>query len=70
MFCRSRLDLMKSIKELQQQVGKANEGAEQREAQLQHVDNDLNAITTELQRLDPQQKYLRCSIEPSAPICL
>ena len=59
MRCRSRLDLVKSIKDLQQQLDKANEGADKREAQVQQVENDLNAIATELQRLTPKQQYLR-----------
>ena len=59
MCCRSRLDLVKSIKDLQQQLDKANEGADKREAQLQQVENDLNAIATEMQRLGPKQQYLR-----------
>ncbi|DBB00026.1 hypothetical protein WJX77_003476 [Trebouxia sp. C0004] len=56
---RSRLDLMKAIKDLQEQVDKANDGAEKREAQAMQVENDLNAILTEMQRLEPKQHYLK-----------
>ncbi len=50
---------MKSIKDLQEQVDKANDGAQKREAQAMQVDNNLNAILTEMQRLEPKQQYLR-----------
>lgn len=50
---------MKAIKDLQEQVNKANDGAEKREAQAMQVENDLNAILTEMQRLEPKQHYLK-----------
>ena len=50
---------MKGIKDLHEQVKKANEGAQKREAQAMQVENDLNAILTEMQRLEPTQHYLK-----------
>lgn len=50
---------MKGIKDLHEQVKKANDGAQKREAQAMQVENDLNAILTEMQRLEPTQHYLK-----------
>ena len=50
---------MKGIKDLHEQVKKANEGAQKREAQAMQVENDLNAILTEMQRLEPTHHYLK-----------
>lgn len=57
--CRSRLDLMKSIKDLTDQVKKAEEGAEKRTAQAMEVENQLNTIMTEMQHLEPKQRHIR-----------
>lgn len=56
---RSRLDLMKSIKDLTDQVRKAEEGAEKRAAQIMDVENQLNTIMTEMQHLEPKQRFIR-----------
>ena len=63
-WCRSRLDLMKSVKELQEQVDQANQGGAKREAQAMQVENNLVAIMTQLQRLEPKQQYLRWGRKP------
>ena len=50
---------MKSIKDLTDQVRKAEEGAEKRAAQAMEVENQLNTIMTEMQHLDPKQRFIR-----------
>lgn len=50
---------MKSIKDLTDQVKKAEEGAEKRTAQAMEVENQLNTIMTEMQHLEPKQRYIR-----------
>lgn len=51
---------MKSIKDLTDQVRKAEEGAEKRAAQIMDVENQLNTIMTEMQHLEPKQRFIRC----------
>lgn len=60
--CRSRLDLMKSIRDLTEQVRKAEESGEKRAAQVMEVENQLNAIMTEMQRLEPTQRFNRSGL--------
>lgn len=50
---------MKSIKDLTDQVKKAEEGAEKRTAQAMEVENQLNTIMTEMQHLEPKQRHIR-----------
>lgn len=50
---------MKSIKDLTDQVKKTEEGAEKRTAQAMDVENQLNTIMTEMQHLEPKQRFIR-----------
>ena len=65
-LCRSRLDLMQSIKDLADQVRKAEEGAEKRTAQAMDVENQLNTIMTEMQHLEPKQRFIRSACPHTA----
>ena len=50
---------MKGIRDLTDQVRAAEQGAEKRAAQVMEVENQLNAIMTEMQRLEPTQCFHR-----------
>lgn len=59
--CRSRLGLMKGINELQGQVQEQEDKVSKLESQATDVENSLNAILTEMERLRPKRLHLRCA---------
>ena len=57
---------MTSIRDLSDQMRKAEESGAKRAAQVMEVENQLNAIMTEMQRLEPTQRFNRSGL----PTCL
>lgn len=58
---RSRMDLMKARNDLAAQLHTAEDKAAKLEAQCQEVENNLNAVLTEIERLEPKRLHLRCT---------
>ena len=52
---------MKGISDLQEQVRQQEDKASKLESQATEVENNLNAILTEMERLEPKRLHLRCA---------